>query len=356
MEDSYNDSDEFIEDRSNRGNYLARQNVSRWTGQLPRPTFVFGLHASLDGPVPPFRRFGPVEDYPGDNPGPRNLRTGRYTLDTMSGSGYTTHSEDSRPFDGREDALLRQHALSTRRDRFQDEPYWRDARYDHRTRHDDRHHYDQRSAHATGAGRSCHNNIAYAEDQRTYAQEANTAHARGITPPPPPSSTSSRGPDGAQRIMPNPDLRLAPRGPDGHPQSAWLIRQDRLEPLDDDEECLPSDPGYVAEEDAQIERAYAKPLKERHDNPSWQAGNPHVLGRFWGCQIQTLEQALNLVAFMETGQQEAYELFALISQNLGAFPLHFRTEGEAHLMRHHQELERNWWVTVTGTARAPRCT
>lgn len=46
-------------------------------------------------------------------------------------------------------------------------------------------------------------------------------------------------------------------------------------------------------------------------------------------------------------------MFSLIVQNRAAFPLEFRTEGEAYLLRHQQDLERNFWQTTTGAARPP---
>ncbi|KAJ7446038.1 hypothetical protein B0H11DRAFT_1930379 [Mycena galericulata] len=351
MDDPWNDSDEFIEDRTNRGHYHARKNVSRWAGELPVPTFVYGRHAALNGPVPPFRNFGSVHNYPGDNPGALQAQIpGRYTPETGSASGYASQSDDSRAPDmGREDAL-RYRALSSR-DRYSNEPYWDDGRFDTRPQFDNRRPHAQRG-NATERRRD--HNFAFADDSRATRD---IARPRAISPPRIPPSMAVRDHGDPPRIIPSQDLRLAPRGSDGHPQSTWALRQSDPESILDEDSCPGPDVEFCAEEEARIGRAHAKSINPLNNNnivSVWNEGNPRLLGRFHRCQIQTLHQAYNLIAFMQIGQQEAYELFMQTTQNLAAFPLRFRTEGEAHLMRHQQQIDRAWWTTTTGAPRPPR--
>ncbi|KAJ7481403.1 hypothetical protein B0H11DRAFT_2232892 [Mycena galericulata] len=366
MDDPWNDSDDFIEDRTNRGHYHAREAFSRWTGILPRPTFVHGRHAALSEPIPPFKKFGRVDNYPGDNPGAFQAHTpgaspastpgmavhpdrpGHYTPETGSASGYASRSDDSRtPDTGREDAL-RYRALSSR-ERYSNEPYWDDGRFETRPR------FDNRPTHAPRSGNSERrrdHNFAFA-DNRAHMRDL--ARPRANSPPPHPPSMAVRDQGDPPRIIPSQDLRLAPRGSDGHPQSAWALRQADPESILDEDSCPGPDVDFCAEEEARIVRAHAKPLSILNITvPVWNEGNSRLLGRFHHCQIQTLHQAYNLIAFMQIGQQEAYELFMQTTQNLAAYPLRFRTEGEAHLMRHQQQIDRAWWVTTTGAPRPPR--
>ncbi|KAJ7471586.1 hypothetical protein B0H11DRAFT_2237139 [Mycena galericulata] len=366
MDDPWNDSDDFIEDRTTRGHYHAREEFSRWAGCLPRPTFVYGRNAALDGPTPPFKKFGRVENHPGDNPGALQAhipgappipmpgmavhpdRPGRYTPDTGSASGYASRSDDSRAPDmGREDDL-RYRALSSR-DRYSNEPYWDDGRFDTRPRFDNRPHHAQRS---NNNERRRDHNFAFA-DNRVHTREL--VRPRPNTPPRTPPSMAVRDIGDPPRIIPSQDLHLAPRGSDGHPQSAWALRQADPESILDEDSCPGPDVDFCAEEEARIVRTHAKPINLLNNlAPLWNEGNPRLLGRFHHCQIQTLHQAYNLIAFMQNGQQEAYELFMQTTQNLAAFPLRFRTEGEAHLMRHQQQIDRTWWINTTGGPRPPR--
>ncbi|KAJ7434623.1 hypothetical protein B0H11DRAFT_1938389, partial [Mycena galericulata] len=214
---------------------------------------------------------------------------------------------------------------------------------------------DQRNY--AGAGDRTRNyNIAFAEDTRMHARAVGRATSRGTTPPPTPLAplVRSRPPGDPPRIIPSPDLRLAPRGPDGHPQSPWAVRRASPESIDDDDDGPIPDPEFSTIEEARIARFRSKPLNDQRAPPIWNPGNPRLLGRFHHHQIQTLDQAYNIISFLHNGQDEAYELFQVINQNGSGFPEVFRTEGEAYLIRHQQELERMWWNTTTGAPRPPR--
>ncbi|KAJ7029321.1 hypothetical protein C8F04DRAFT_1264983 [Mycena alexandri] len=104
-----------------------------------------------------------------------------------------------------------------------------------------------------------------------------------------------------------------------HGSSAWAVRQAGPDAIVDNDECPPPEANYVAQEEERIEQARTKPVK---------SGQYHDL---------TLEQAINLLAFLNDGQQEAWEL-----------------EGEAYLMRYQQDIERSWWRTTTGATRPSR--
>ncbi|KAJ6450555.1 hypothetical protein C8R47DRAFT_1230210 [Mycena vitilis] len=354
MDTPWNDSDSFIENRSGeRNRYLARELLSRWDGELPRPTFVFGIYAPLDGPVPPFRGWGVVQDYPGDNPDTRmnpgapaplintpvmapQSKPGPQSPGQRSGSVST---DDSRRHDSyAHEEELRYRASHSMRDRprMRDEPAWGEGNRDSRR----------------------------PTPYPKYAFEG-TRSRNGLPPmrsaPPPQPRVTPQVPPGMVRMVPdpvrtfdNPDLSMAPRGPDGHPQSEWAIRQAGPDATVDDD-CPPPDLGYAAAEEERIAKARVKPLKEgRTHQPVWREDNPRLLGRFYRTQITTLEQAFNLISFLDAGQQEARELFETVTQNLAAFPLHFRTEGEAYLLRNQQDIEAAWWVTITGRRRASR--
>ncbi|KAJ6514543.1 hypothetical protein DFH09DRAFT_1333031 [Mycena vulgaris] len=358
----WNDSPDFIENRDKHNHYLKRGELSRWDGELPQPTFVFGVHASLTSPVPPFQGFGIVKNYPGDNPGSPRVQSGtstvpplaqashrdasgRYTPDTLSGSGSTVRSDDSRHYNpGRED-VLRHRAIASR-DRMHDEPHWQIVERNRPSHREDRRvpEVDDRHNHR----------LALLEEDRARARETNRARGRGTSPPR--SQPINRAGDLPKRTPESPNLHNFPRGPDGHPQSPWAVRQAGNEPLDDeDDDCPPPDPDSVRNERQRLERVNAKVPRDRREAPPvWRERNGRVLGLWYFAQVQTIEQACNLCAFLEIGQQESYDMFTMIVQNLAAFPGEYRMEGETYLLQRQQELEKAWWITISGAPRLPR--
>ncbi|KAJ7760353.1 hypothetical protein B0H16DRAFT_1719858 [Mycena metata] len=308
----------YIEDNNGSGQYFQREQRSRWAGKLPRPTFVFGLHAPLDGPIPRFNRFGVVENYTGDNPGRAIQPIGQNFLGNRSSSGTTSSSEESHRFDGgpaQDDELRYRAMVSCNWDRFQDEAYWDNGQ---RMRSDNRRHpynnYDP--------NRTWGYNLAATENAQNRTLR--------VQPPLPTMREARSGVPDPVRTLDNPDLALALRGADGHPQSEWAIRHAGSTTVEHDD-CPPSDPRYPEIEEEHIARVHDKPLAPDNINqPAWREGNTILLGRFYRVQIQTLEQAFNLVSFLDVGQQEAYELFTMI------------------------EINRAWWDTTTGITRPPR--
>ncbi|KAJ7702740.1 hypothetical protein B0H17DRAFT_1327138 [Mycena rosella] len=360
MTAAFDNSDAFLEDR-NRGSYHKCQKKSRWDGSLPKPTFVYGLDASLDDPPLRFRGFGVVENYPGDNPYPEASDAGTdvtTTLPAMAShkrpdryaDSRSTSSTDPRHYESPEhrENVLRHHAM-TSRDRMQDEPYWQ---------HDNR-----RSARCDERPwtTQCEHHAALAEEDRHRAREANIARSRGFAPPPtlPPSTVRDRrqrsNRDGSPiRTRVSPDLQRLPRGPDGHPQSAWAVAQTGPDPPDDEVVCPPANPVYVSLEELRISRV--RNPHERRDGlpPARRVRDARALGMFFNAQIYTLEQAFNLCALRTEASQEAYEFFSCVVQDHAAFPLEFRSEGEAYLLTHQQELEHGYWFASTGEQRPTR--
>ncbi|KAJ6480641.1 hypothetical protein DFH09DRAFT_1107804 [Mycena vulgaris] len=342
MVDPWNDSNDFIEDRNKRNSYIRREELSRWGGALPEPTFVFGIHAPLTGPVPRFTNFGVIRDYPEDNPGAHSTSSGtptasaqgrttdrgapgRRTPDTFR-STSTTRSSDSRHYETPEahDDVLR-HRVLTSRDRLRDDPPWQMVERQC-PRAMNYHGPDQRPR---SDSKECERlriqRHALNKEDRALACEANRARTRGTSTSPPLPD------DEPPRTMASPNLRNYVRNADGHPQSPWAVRQ-----ASDD----------VGDDDCPARRPTRTP-------PVWRERNGRLLGRWYLAQIQTIEQAFNLCEFLALGQQESYELFRNIVHNLAAIPLEFRTEGEAYLMQRQQELEKAWWITISGAPRQP---
>ncbi|KAJ7484151.1 hypothetical protein FB451DRAFT_1363738 [Mycena latifolia] len=344
MGDVYNDSAGFIEDR-NHGSYHERRNKSRWSGALPQPTFVFGINAPLDGPIPPFGGFIKLHDYPGDNPASTNSGRARRPPSMTSASGSIPDhcQDDARHWESdthREDVL--RHRAMASRECHPDElevGFDEHVRYNKRPRHDERgDKFDRARFHAYSLE---------AEDRlRTHDDARMRYQATGI-------AREHAGPL-PLRTQDSPDLRDMPCGPDGHPQSTWAVAQDGPEPPEDVVICPPADPDYVGLEELRISRVRA--LCDRRDGiqPRMREHNQVLLGAWYQSQVQTLEQAYNVAALLAEGQQETYEFFRVSVQNLAAFPRRFRTEGEAFLMCHQQELERVYWTASTGQPRISR--
>jgi hypothetical protein len=127
-----------------------------------------------------------------------------------------------------------------------------------------------------------------------------------------------------------------------------------------------ADPDYVGSEDDvasdfdYVEREESRLVELRSHTPNpnetTSAARLHDsrLGLFIYLQIASIAQALNLIVWLRVAQQEVYEMFSLIVQNCSACPADFRSKGESYLLRNQQDIERAWWITVTGHPRPPR--
>ncbi|KAJ7499518.1 hypothetical protein FB451DRAFT_1385216 [Mycena latifolia] len=337
MGDIYDDSTGFIEDR-NRRSYHDRHQKSRWSGVLPKPTFIFGKHAPLDGPIPPFGGFVEVNNYSGDKiPAPVRVDSVRYPPSTTSTS--SSHwQDDDRHYEGdryREEVLRHRAITSRDHDRRSDEPdinFGERPRYDKRLRHDDRSEQVFDCVRFHTYSMEVEDGLRAREAARSRYQATPIARERAGPLP--------------MRTRDSPSLNNMPRAADAHPQSAWAIAQSGPEPPEDDVTCPPADPEYIELEELRILKV--RNPRERRDGlaPSMCTHALHLLGAWFHCQIQMLDQVYNLCALLAEGQQETYKFFRLTVQNLSAFPCSFRTEGEALLMRHQQELERAYWMAV----------
>jgi hypothetical protein len=246
--------------------------------------------------------------------------------------------------------VLRHRALSSvprnDRDRQRDDPYWsgRDSsRSDQRDRGDTRE-------------RTRFHNYTLSTEDRQRSRNAAIARTRGIPSPPVLPQRDSWYGDAPPRIIANPVLNAKPRGPDAHPQSEWAIAQNGPSPPEGDLICPPPDPNYVANEEERITTSRLRPFRERRDGlaPVRRYRDEYVLGMWTTFQICMLEQAYNLCALVNEGSQESYEFFLLIVGDRAAFPLEFRTEGEAYLLSNQQEIEHSYWIVTTGAPRASR--
>ncbi|KAJ7145023.1 hypothetical protein C8R46DRAFT_1232358 [Mycena filopes] len=177
-------------------------------------------------------------------------------------------------------------------------------------------------------GRNRGHNLGAAENTHNRAP-------RGM----PPSRHSQQGANDPPRIIDNPNLSLSQA-------SSTAV---------EDDDCPAPDPRYAKDEEERILWVRERPIASGNLNPAlWREANPSALGLFHRCRVTTLEQAYNLISFLGVGQMEAHELYTQTVQNFTAFPTSFRTEGEAHLMRYQQDIDRAWWVTTTGTVRPLR--
>ncbi|KAJ7480413.1 hypothetical protein B0H11DRAFT_2193739 [Mycena galericulata] len=254
---------------------------------------------------------------------------------------YDRHYESPRY---REDVL--RHEALTSRDRFRDEPYWGS-----RPRYPSR---EDRDAAERDRLRDFHRSLAEAE--RSRAREARVARERGYAPQPPAPHQSfrdtRRGDQSPRRIIESPDMRAAPRGRDGHPQSPWAVA--RTDPdFDESDDDVTSDPEYVNNEEGRISRARSKPARAESQPPALRPRDSRL--EDWQFrEICSIEQARNFVGWLSCGQQGTYEKLSFIVNHASARPLEFRTEGEAYLIRYQQDLDRTYWTAATGAPRAPR--
>ncbi|KAJ7235138.1 hypothetical protein B0H12DRAFT_1238819 [Mycena haematopus] len=367
MSDRWNDSALFIEDCNNNGAvpdvFHDRRNKSRWAGSLPAPTMVYGLHATLGTPHPPFKGFGELVDYPGD----------RVTTPASS-TGYSTPSSTTRstsrdppPHLGRtgsswespmyQEDLLRHRAFSTMdRDRYRDDSRSSSRDYnapvsDRRSDSGSRH--DRRDNGYTTERARFHNYSLVMDDRdraRDMAITRNRGPVRQRSRSPGPRD---RRPTPVPRTIPNPDIRMMRRGADAHPQSRWAIAQTGSPPPLGDVVCPPPDTGYVARETARIAMTAGKPLHARKDGqaPMRHERTAAALGPWLHLQVATIAQAYNVAALLGEGSQETYALFKNIINNCAVFPIDFRSEGEAYLITNQQELDRSYWIASTGARR-----
>ncbi|KAJ7799183.1 hypothetical protein B0H13DRAFT_1933324, partial [Mycena leptocephala] len=321
MSTPWDDDDNWIEDRSSRGTTYERGAAGYWTGDANAPTYVYPLGASLSTPPPPFRGLSDARGTPRaaqkkpDNAGQGTaaplpqLQAAQQQIGRYADSGSTSGSASDYPSHHREETLRLQ-ALSSR-SRFRDEPVWggRRQRYDPRNSrpdYDDREFHDPRPRdpdHDIGDDRS--------REPRNTRQKNTWLTAR------PPRREDKPVEDLPPRLFPSPNPRLAPRGPDGHPQATRTLARIA------EGFCAPApDPGYVASEDRRA-RCAARNTREA---PQALRLRDERLGVWRYLLIANLHQALNLIEWMDQGDDSAYELFRFIVQNASAEPGAFRTE------------------------------
>ncbi|KAJ7665831.1 hypothetical protein DFH06DRAFT_1322984 [Mycena polygramma] len=160
--------------------------------------------------------------------------------------------------------------------------------------------------------------------------------------------------DSPPRIFPSPNPLLAPRGSDGHPMAARTVAR-RASDYDGPQVTFTTNPAYAADEEDRVARHTIKTAKEKGKEPpqAVRARDTH-LGPWQFLNIADIPQAINLIAWMEEGEDTAYAKFKFIVQNASALPGEFRAEGETYLLSQQQRLEQQWWRTTRGETRPNR--
>ncbi|KAJ6517367.1 hypothetical protein C8R47DRAFT_1063056 [Mycena vitilis] len=351
----WEDDDNWIEDRWTRGETFERKTAGYWAGDARAPTYVLPIGAALSTPPPTFRGFHSAARV---TPRVETLPdlAGLGTLpETSSNSGSDRHRDQNR------EDMLRYHALSSR-ERFHDEPAWggRRPRYDprnsranddyreerdreqlereqqrlrereRRDRHLDRErerelelqarerdamkmpHWVQRDTRHE-ISRDNPRDTPREMRRDTARTDARRDEKRREASPPP-------------RLFPLPDPTLAPRDAAGHPLAAQTIARAAS---DYDGPAAAGAPSatYVAEEEDRVARHLAKDKGK---------------------------ETVNLIEWLEQGEDTAYEKFKFIVQNASALPADFRAEGEAFILSQQQRIEHTWWTTTRGGPRPNR--
>ncbi|KAJ7075391.1 hypothetical protein B0H15DRAFT_806245 [Mycena belliarum] len=367
MPPPFNDDGQWIEDRWSRGQYFPRGPSGYFAGNERAPTWVTPLGTSLGSTHPPFRGFtdAPVSDrvqHASGTPGTaaavpsappahratvdlRNANTAYYAPSSTTSSRGSDSSRHWESPEYRSDVA--RHEYMTSHERFRDEPYWgaKRPRYDPRNARPDlpdrdvldRERFEMRSA----------------ESER---QDRNRARdERNIRSPQGPQRDERRNDDAPPRLFPSPDPRGAPRGPDGHPMAPRTAAKYAGTYEGSDDDPAP-DPKYVGGEEDRILRSRAKSSrnKGRDTGTTGVRSRDDRLGLWRYAEIADITQAINLCEWLDLGEESAYKKFLFIVQNSAAAPTDFRTEGEVYVLKHQQDLERNWWILTRGAARLPR--
>ncbi|KAJ7258332.1 hypothetical protein C8J57DRAFT_1516230 [Mycena rebaudengoi] len=341
MADTFSDDANWIEDRHARGSFHARRALGYFEGSASHHTWVPGLGTLTSAPPPPYRQGDAIST--GANPGGLTVdhlslsRTRRATPSVWI-TGAQSLATYSPPEE--HEAALRHHALNSR-DRFVDEPYWGSSSpsvHSNSSRH-------------SNSDRDNLERDRLREHHRRTTSTATVVIRRGPRLQRHVRATARRGDEQPRRIVSSPDMRAAPFGRDGHPQSPWSVRVNAPDYDGSDDECA-SDPDYPIKENNRITKQRSKTLRVGNP-PNVRPRGPHM-GMLEHAQFATLPQARNLCGWLAEGSQEAWEAYGFVIQDLSARPLAFRTEGESYLLHHQQGIEHNWWVTTTGAPRPPR--
>ncbi|KAJ7799313.1 hypothetical protein B0H13DRAFT_1933218 [Mycena leptocephala] len=129
-------------------------------------------------------------------------------------------------------------------------------------------------------------------------------------------------------------------------EPAWGGRCQRYDPRNSRADYDKRDFSVAMEE----ERLACNAAKKNRNAPQAPHQRDERLGIWQHLTIANLLQALNLIEWMDQGDESAYELFRFIIQNVSAEPGTFRTEGENHIIIHQGRLDRDWWITTRGVA------
>ncbi|KAJ7812112.1 hypothetical protein B0H13DRAFT_2383419 [Mycena leptocephala] len=360
MSTPWEDDENWIQDRLTRAEWYERGASGYWTGDSNTPTWVYPLGASLSTPPPPFRGFNTPRNR-GVSHRPEHSGTGRRTTDTASTSGSGSEYLGTPQY---REEMLHHHALSSR-SRFRDEPAWggRRPRYDPRNARPD---YDNRDIldrdRFRERERDRDRELEFYHEERML-RKSRTPRIKTRTP----RREETPADVGPPRLFPSLNPRLASRGPDGHPQAPTTVTR-----VAEGFMAPAPDPDYATHEEERITRSVAatRKVESRLVTPSDFESTQKTgkekgkevatgarirderLGMWQFLSIANLHQAYNLVEWLNQGEDSAYELFLLVVQNASADPSAFRTEGEAHIIMNQQDLERRWWITTRGVARA----
>ncbi|KAJ7260973.1 hypothetical protein B0H12DRAFT_1069650 [Mycena haematopus] len=349
MADHWADSALFIEDRNNNGIvpsvFHDRRLKSRWAGDIPTPTFVYGLYATIGDPHPVFKGFGELTDYPGDGV-PDNVASSGTTTSaappTMTAqvatTGYSTpesitssDSRDRAPHFGRDNSrtwesptyqadVMRHRAMTPDRERARDDNRWthRDTGSPGYFRRPENNYKNDRRDHSE---RPRFHNYALMSDDHQRARDTAADRNRGT------QRRRSRSPHNrerratAPRLIDNPDIAAMPRGPDAHPQSRWAVAQNSGHPPAGDVVCPSPDPSYVSRETARVAHAMSRPFNPRRDGHT-------------------------------PGSNETYAFFKNVINTCAFAPTEFRSEGESYLVSGQQAIEDAYWDITTGPRHA----
>ncbi|KAJ7197075.1 hypothetical protein C8J57DRAFT_1546272 [Mycena rebaudengoi] len=239
----YDNSEYYIEDRTTRRTFHQHKAAGFWSGD----TYVAAIGDSLN--VPPPLRGRATLTQPGVNPGHSvsvaipaaapaqsaplcpaantpNRGWGAPAWGLPSGPFAHKHAQDGdRHWESPQhhDNVLRQQAMQSR-PRFRDEAHWSGSLQQSRSPH-------------------------WETTSSDYASRMRDNHRRAPTPG---SAIGHRyGSHDAPRIVPSPELRLAPRGSDAHPQAPDTVRHNDPEYVGSDD-GVASDFDYVKREESRL--------------------------------------------------------------------------------------------------------
>lgn len=170
-------------------------------------------------------------------------------------------------------------------------------------------------------------------------------------------------------VSSTPDIMLAPLSQEGHPVGPWPaytgVAYEAGDVPDESDRGTDEDEGTEDEDELrrrETRRITTARIKAQKARDSGRVDTPRMvyipraeaLGPWHGVNIDTVQQAKNLIKWVASGDTYSWTFFSYTRQRISSHQLDRRTPGEAYLMSHQGSIQNSWEVAMKGEFKSNR--